>query len=72
MNKVFSGFAVCCLLAGCAGASEWIKPGMTPAARDADLMACGTRNAHLEKDDPKAVAVIDACMTARGYEKKPR
>ncbi len=64
--------AVCVLLVGCAGGYVWSKPGMTEASRDADLMACGTRNSHLEKDDPAAVAVIDQCMVSRGYEKTRR
>jgi hypothetical protein len=72
MKMLFSGFAVCCLLAACVGSYEWSKPGMTVADRDADLMACGTRNAHLDKDDPAAVTVIDDCMKSRGYGKVAR
>jgi hypothetical protein len=63
---------LCSLLTACAGSYEWTKAGMTPATRDADLMACGTRNAHLEKDDPAAVTVIDRCMAERGYQKTHR
>jgi hypothetical protein len=72
MNKLLAGFAVCCVLTACAGTYEWSKPGGTASARDADLMACGTRNAHMDKDDPASVTVIDDCMKARGYEKKAR
>lgn len=72
MHKLLMGFAVGCLLAGCAGSYEWTKPGANAAARDTDLMACGTRNAHLDKDDPAGVTVIDDCMKARGYQKTAR
>ncbi|HEX8986470.1 MAG TPA: hypothetical protein VF816_00795 [Rhodocyclaceae bacterium] len=64
--------ALGCLLAACAGGYEWTKPGTSASARDTDLMACGTRNTHLEKDDPAGVAVIDDCMKDRGYRKTPR
>ncbi|MGE5469124.1 MAG: hypothetical protein ACM3Y9_17010 [Ignavibacteria bacterium] len=61
-----------CLVAGCSSGYQWSKRGMTPATREADLMACGTKNAHLQKDDPSAVVAIDQCMMARGYEKTQR
>jgi hypothetical protein len=72
MSRLFSVVAAGCLLAACAVSYEWTKPGTTASARDNDLMACGTRNAHLDKDDPAAVTVIDDCMKARGYEKARR
>ncbi|HEX8964066.1 MAG TPA: hypothetical protein VF801_13775 [Rhodocyclaceae bacterium] len=72
MKTTMRGIAVLLLLAGCATSYEWQKPGTGAAARDADLMACGTRNAHLDKDDPAAVSVIDGCMKERGYRKVAR
>ncbi len=72
MKSLIGFFAVCGLIVGCSGGYVWSKPGMTEASRDVDLMSCGTRNSHLEKDDPAAVAVIDQCMASRGYEKTRR
>lgn len=72
MKTTIRVLGLCCLLAACGGPYVWTKQGMTEASRDADLMACGTRNAHLEKDDPAAVRVIDECMLSRGYEKTRR
>lgn len=69
MSRVFPAAMLCLALAACGG-YEWVKPGMTATAREADLEACGSRTSHLEKDDPDAVAVVDRCMAARGYAKK--
>jgi hypothetical protein len=61
---------LCVLLVACAAGPEWVKPGMTPAARDADMLACDSQTSHLAKDDADAVRIMDKCMAARGYEKK--
>ncbi|MDD5248965.1 MAG: hypothetical protein PHY45_08265 [Rhodocyclaceae bacterium] len=70
MRRTFLTATLCCTLAACAGGYEWAKPGTAAAARDADLMACGSRTSHLDKDDPAAVAIVDHCMAARGYQKQ--
>lgn len=70
MSRVLLAIVLGSALAGCANGPQWVKPGTTAAARDADLMGCGSRTSHLQKDDPAAIAVVDRCMAARGYEKK--
>lgn len=62
---------ICCAAVACASRYQWVKPGMTPATRDADIEACAGRTSHLSKDDVEAVAIVDRCMASRGYEQRP-
>ncbi len=61
--------SLCVVIAACATKSEWVKPDMTSAKRDADLEFCSSRTDHTAPPD-MIITIMDRCMAERGYQKK--
>ena len=72
MRRLLIASSLCAAIAACATSYEWVKPKMTPSAREADLTACASKTSHLASEDSMAVKIMDDCMAARGYQKAAR
>ena len=70
MRRLLLTISLCAVIAGCATRYDWVKPGMTPATREADLTACSSQTSHLTAEDSMAISIMDRCMAERGYQKK--
>lgn len=70
MSRLLIASSLCIIVAACATSYEWVKPEMTRATREADLMACSSKTSHLANDDSMVISIMDGCMASRGYEKK--
>lgn len=68
-RSVFAMVSFCLALGACGPTHEWVKPEMTPATRESDIMSCGNKASHLVTDDVAATSIIDRCMADRGYRK---
>ena len=70
MRPLLLAISLCVVIAACATRYDWVKPGMTPATREADLTACSSQTSHLTAEDSMAISIMDRCMAARGYDRK--